>query len=152
MAPSWPANPDKLFITKGHQGAQAVIDTPAGNLLHGGDDIHGHHHQAPSFSWGFAERKGVDAESGDSPGPAAYKMDDNAEAKIYTRYAKNGVGYENRPDTIHDRLQWEKEDAYRSGKYTRNPHRDVFRIHNFHWRLFTGMFLRDCLRVQVFMR
>jgi hypothetical protein len=38
---------------------------------------------------GFAERKGMDEESPDTPGPAAYKMDDNAEAKIYTRYGKN---------------------------------------------------------------
>lgn len=38
---------------------------------------------------GFAERKSMDKESPESPGPAAYKMDDNAEAKIYTRYGKN---------------------------------------------------------------
>ena len=31
----------------------------------------------------------MDEESPDTPGPAAYKMDDNAEAKIYTRYGKN---------------------------------------------------------------
>ena len=31
----------------------------------------------------------MDEESPESPGPAAYKMDDNAEAKIYTRYGKN---------------------------------------------------------------
>ena len=27
------------------------------------------------------------------------------------------VGYDNRPGTIHDRKQWEKEDAYRSGVF-----------------------------------
>jgi hypothetical protein len=59
----------------------------------------------------------MDEESPDSPGPAAYKMDDNAEAKIYTRYGKNYIGYENRPSTIHDRKQWEKEDAYKSGVF-----------------------------------
>ena len=49
MAPGWGPNPDKQFITKGHQSAQAVIDTPAGQLLHGADDST--HHKAPAFSW-----------------------------------------------------------------------------------------------------
>ena len=49
MAGGWGPNPDKQFITKGHQTAQAVIDTPAGNMLHGADDSQ--HHKAPAFSW-----------------------------------------------------------------------------------------------------
>lgn len=49
MAPGWGANPDKQFITKGHQTAQAVIETPAGTMLHGADDSA--HHKAPAFSW-----------------------------------------------------------------------------------------------------
>ncbi len=49
MAPGWGPNPDKQFITKGHQSAQAVIDTPAGQLLHGADESV--HHKSPAFSW-----------------------------------------------------------------------------------------------------
>jgi hypothetical protein len=71
MAGGWGPNPDKQFITKGHQAAQAVIDTPAGLLAHGEDATKP---SAPAYSWkqpgeGSAPRRGMDYDIGDSPGP-----------------------------------------------------------------------------------
>ena len=69
-----------------------MIDTPGGQLEHGEDARN--KTSAPAYSWGHAERKGMDAEAPYSPGPAMYKMEDHHDQKFTSRHAKNYMGWE----------------------------------------------------------
>ena len=120
MSGGWGANPDKQFITKLHQSAQAVIQTPGGMLVHGEDARN--KHAAPAYSWGFAERKGMDFDAPDSPGPAAHKMLDHHDQKHSSRHAKNYMGWEEgkMPGSIHTRERWENEDTIYQPSYMKS--------------------------------
>ena len=100
-----------------HQAAKATSDTPGGQMLHGHDNAN--KTSAPAYSWGYAERKGMDAGAPDSPGPAMYKMEEHHDQKHSSHHARNYQGWEEgkMPGMIHTRERWEKEDKIFSPSY-----------------------------------